>query len=301
MSTRTIITIDEEKCNGCGLCIPNCPEGALQIIDGKARLVSDLFCDGLGACVGYCPQGAITLTQREAEPYDERRVMEGIARQGANTIKAHLAHLDAHGEKNLLSQALSFLAEKGVPVPEGWSHEASPKPGPAKSGLAAGRLGAGKLADPAPPDLSPGAAIQGQGRPALRRLRRLCRGGLPCVAACGQGARDRLSEARRRKGHLPGEDHGPRRPRADQHADGPHDGGPLLPGGSWCSRRRPWKRRGGRSRSRRSSCRSMEARFSPRNGYKKPRGFDRMAMKPRYRLATTTRSVASGESAALMP
>jgi ferredoxin len=138
MSTRTIITIDEEKCNGCALCIPNCPEGALQIIDGKARLVSDLFCDGLGACVGYCPQGAITLTQREAEPYDERRVMEGIARQGANTIKAHLAHLDAHGEKNLLSQALSFLAEKGVPVPEGWKHEAPPKPGPAKDGLAVG-------------------------------------------------------------------------------------------------------------------------------------------------------------------
>ncbi|MBT3271679.1 MAG: 4Fe-4S binding protein, partial [Spirochaetales bacterium] len=69
---REIINIDEEKCNGCGLCIPNCPEGALQIIDDKARLVSDLFCDGLGACLGHCPEGAIKVEKREAEPYDER-------------------------------------------------------------------------------------------------------------------------------------------------------------------------------------------------------------------------------------
>jgi len=66
---RQIITIDEEKCNGCGVCIPNCHEGALQIIDGKARLVSDLFCDGLGACIGHCPEGAISIIEREAEPY----------------------------------------------------------------------------------------------------------------------------------------------------------------------------------------------------------------------------------------
>jgi ferredoxin len=122
MSTRTIITIDEGKCNGCGLCIPNCPEGALQVIDGKARLISDLFCDGLGACVGYCPEGAITLTQREAEPYDERKVMANIVRQGANTIRAHLEHLDRHGEKKLLAQALEYLTETGTAVPEGWGH-----------------------------------------------------------------------------------------------------------------------------------------------------------------------------------
>ena len=124
MSTRTIITIDEEKCNGCGLCIPNCPEGALQVIDGKARLVSDLFCDGLGACVGYCPEGAITLVELEAEPYDERKVMSNIVRQGANTIRAHLAHLEGHGEKELLKEARHYMKEHTIPVPEEAVHEA---------------------------------------------------------------------------------------------------------------------------------------------------------------------------------
>ena len=89
---RSIIEIDEEKCNGCGKCIPNCPEGALQIIDGKARLISDLFCDGLGACVGECPLGAIRTVEREAEPYDERKVMANIVKQGANTLR-HISNI----------------------------------------------------------------------------------------------------------------------------------------------------------------------------------------------------------------
>ena len=60
---RKIIKIDESTCNGCGNCIPNCAEGALQMIDNKARLISDLFCDGLGACIGHCPVGAITIEE----------------------------------------------------------------------------------------------------------------------------------------------------------------------------------------------------------------------------------------------
>ncbi len=114
---RKIITIDNDRCTGCGLCIPNCPEGAIQLIDGKARLISDLFCDGLGACLGHCPEGAITLEEREAAAYDEPRVMENIIKAGPNTIKAHLEHLRDHGQKEFLAQALQVLKQKKLPNP----------------------------------------------------------------------------------------------------------------------------------------------------------------------------------------
>ena len=117
MSYRSIIKIDEDACTGCGLCIPNCPEGALQIIDNKARLVSDLFCDGLGACIGYCPEDAITVEEREAEPYDEKKVMENIVKKGENTIRAHLHHLKSHGAMEYYNEALEFLKEKGIQIP----------------------------------------------------------------------------------------------------------------------------------------------------------------------------------------
>ena len=114
---RNIIKIDNDKCTGCGLCIPNCPEGAIQLIDGKARLISDLFCDGLGACLGHCPEAAITIEEREAEAYDEPRVMENIIQAGPNTIKAHLEHLSGHGQNEFLAQAIRVLKQKGLPNP----------------------------------------------------------------------------------------------------------------------------------------------------------------------------------------
>ncbi len=116
---RKIINIDEVKCTGCGQCIPNCPEGALQVIDGKARLVSDLFCDGLGACVGTCPEGAMTVEERPAEPYDEARVMAGIVKAGPNTIAAHLKHLKDHGACDWYNAALAYLKQHNTPVPAG--------------------------------------------------------------------------------------------------------------------------------------------------------------------------------------
>ena len=115
---RKIIRIDETKCTGCGQCIPDCPEGALQLIDGKARLVSDLFCDGLGACTGTCPEGAISVIEREAEPYDEAAVMETIVRQGLPVIRAHLEHLAGHGQVSLYNQAIEYLIEHGLPIPD---------------------------------------------------------------------------------------------------------------------------------------------------------------------------------------
>lgn len=118
MVKRDIITIDEKKCNGCGACIPGCPEGALQVIDGKARLISDLFCDGLGACLGTCPQGAITVENREAEPYNEFKVMDNVVLAGPNVIKAHLKHLKDHNEMVFYQQALDYLKERKMEVPD---------------------------------------------------------------------------------------------------------------------------------------------------------------------------------------
>lgn len=119
---RKIITIDEEKCNGCGLCIPECHEGALQVIDGKARLISDLFCDGLGACLGYCPEGAISIVERDAEPYNERKVMEIIAEKGTNTILAHLEHLRDHNEQLYLQQAIDYINEHKIKMNQQETH-----------------------------------------------------------------------------------------------------------------------------------------------------------------------------------
>ena len=136
---RTIIKINDELCNGCGECVSGCHEGALQLIDGKARMVSELYCDGLGACIGGCPVGAITLEERDAEPYDEIATLQRMIPKGEKTILAHLRHLKDRGEFDLLKQGVMWLKQNSItvdfssvhnaPVPSQHDHSDSGCPG----------------------------------------------------------------------------------------------------------------------------------------------------------------------------
>ena len=99
MAKRKVIRIDEEKCDGCGLCLPSCPEGALQIVEGKAKLVKESFCDGLGACLGECPQGALSIEEVEATDYDEEGVIAHIKEKSPELLEKHLAHLKKHAHE----------------------------------------------------------------------------------------------------------------------------------------------------------------------------------------------------------
>jgi Pyruvate/2-oxoacid:ferredoxin oxidoreductase delta subunit len=179
---RKIISIDEKKCTGCGQCIPDCPEGALQLIEGKARLVSDLFCDGLGACIGTCPEGAISVVERDAVPYDEEIVMANIAKQGGPVIKAHLEHLAGHGQTGFYNQAIEYLIENDIAIPD----HAAPEhrqayQAPCGSHPVAGRMGEG-VCQPEPHAPHPFAACPGS---AARSIPRSGRSGMPRQPAGG--------------------------------------------------------------------------------------------------------------------
>lgn len=113
---RNIIHIDEEKCDGCGQCVDACAEGAIQIIDGKARLVSETYCDGLGACIGECPQDAITLEQRDAPDFDAAAVEEHLAAIGqGSTAAVGGAGMSAAGGAHAAETRAAGDAKTGCP------------------------------------------------------------------------------------------------------------------------------------------------------------------------------------------
>ena len=174
---REIITIDEDKCTGCGLCIPNCHEGALQMIDGKARLISDLMCDGLGACIGHCPEGAITVEEREAAVYNETLVIEEMVKKGKNTVIAHLQHLKDHQEHAFIREGINWLEANRRKLSFDLDEvklavfgTTSPKPQKTESGCGGGGCpGSQTVAFQLPTDVNPQAVTAGTIQSELRQ------------------------------------------------------------------------------------------------------------------------------------
>lgn len=125
MALREMVRIDEDRCDGCGLCIDACAEGAIQLIDGKAKLVSETYCDGLGACLGHCPQDAITVEKVEAAAFDEKAVEKHLSRLQRTqqptpvTLSAPAPVMHSHGGGCPGSRTMQFDRGQDAPVSSG--------------------------------------------------------------------------------------------------------------------------------------------------------------------------------------
>lgn len=113
---REIVTIDEDKCDGCGLCVPACAEGAIKIIDGKAKLIADNLCDGLGACLGHCPQDAIHVEKREADEFDEAVVEQHLKKTAPEKLKEFHAQQHAPHGGGCPSAQVATFAKPAAPA-----------------------------------------------------------------------------------------------------------------------------------------------------------------------------------------
>ncbi len=122
---RKIVQIDESKCNGCGLCVPSCAEGAIEIVDGKARLAADIYCDGLGACLGECPQDAITVIEREAQAFDEEATEQHLEHLAQQRQAADKADTPTSGCPGAMAQSLPIHQPQAAAAPQDAGSEAS--------------------------------------------------------------------------------------------------------------------------------------------------------------------------------
>lgn len=130
---RKIVQIDENKCNGCGLCVTACHEGAIELIDGKARLISDTYCDGLGACLPACPVDAINIIEREAAAFDEEAVAERMAQAAGGHVPAPQPHAHPHGMQGGCPSAAARTLPMGCPSMKARTLSPGVKPAQPKS------------------------------------------------------------------------------------------------------------------------------------------------------------------------
>jgi len=138
---REIVRIDEEKCDGCGLCVPACAEGAIRIVDGKARLIAENLCDGLGACLGHCPKDAIIIEKRQADEFDEAAVTAHLKTEGKPAPAHHAPQHTAHAHAGCPSAQVKSFAPPahGGGCPSAALRTLAPQPEPAAADTAGTR------------------------------------------------------------------------------------------------------------------------------------------------------------------